>query len=131
MCIVTRLLEKCITVFIPKLTKTFPVWINFTGRIPDWFLADNPRLAELEEILKGPESITWRSRTSVSVKWHEESHERQISLYDRIAVAVFPLDTVPISFATLLLPPLYNDAPQLDSEPPCHDHDDDLDVGGK
>ena len=119
MCTVTWIFEKCLIVFVP-------VWFKFTGGVPDGYLADNPRVAELEEILRGPESTTMESDGSVTVKWSGESHDTHISLYDRIPVAVVPLNTVPISFAALLLPPHHNahhSAHLLDGEPPRYDLD--------
>jgi hypothetical protein len=88
--------------------------------VPDWFLSNDPKRAELEEIVSGPHSFTFVSESEVVVRWQEDGEDMKIRQYDKLPIAIVPLDSVPISFTTLLLPPhhrLYNE-PILQGEPP-------------
>lgn len=113
--------EKCLNVYVPKLNTDCPIWFKLTSKVPDWFLAGDPKRAELEEIVNGPESITFVSESEALVRWSSEAEPVKISQYDKVPIVIVPLDTVPISFATLLLPPhhkMYSEEAHLDGESP-------------
>lgn len=95
--------EKCFKVYVPKLNADHPVYFSFTGKIPDWYLEGTPERAELDHIIKGPESITYVSADEAVVVWDSDT-KINVLVFDPIEVVIVPLDTVPISFALLLLP---------------------------
>ena len=107
-CTVMSVTDKCINVYVPKLNKDCPIWFKLTSKVPDSFLAnDDAKRAELEAVVRGPDSFTFVSESEALVHWSADVDPVKISQYDKVAIAILPLDTVPISFATLLLPPHY------------------------
>ena len=105
--------EKCLNVYVPKLNKACPIWFKLTSKVPDWFLSNDPKRAELEEIVSGPHSFTFVSESEVVVRWQEDGEDMKIRQYDKLPIVIVPL-------TTLLLPPhhpLYNE-PILQGEPP-------------
>lgn len=99
--------EKCLNIYVPKLGKDCPVFFKLTSKVPDWYLAKDPRRAVLEEVLKGPLSITYVNPSEAVVTW-SESDSHRVKLFDQLDVVIVPLETVPISFATILLPPRHH-----------------------
>jgi hypothetical protein len=79
---------------------------------PRWYMQQSAlKRAELDLIMKGPKNWEHVDDKQTVVTWsgegfdEEDEEEQVIGLFDQLTVAVIPLDTVPISFATLLLPP--------------------------
>ena len=103
---VMSITEKCFNVYIPKLGKDSPVFYNLTSKVPEWYLAGDPKRAELEKILKGPDSIVYVNPNEVTVNW-SATDKRRVSVFDFVNVVIVPLESVPISYALVLLPPTH------------------------
>jgi len=112
---VMSITEKCLNVYIPKLGKDSPVFFKLTAKVPDWYLAGGEKRGDLEAMMKGPEYIAFLNASEAVVKWSEEDQKDKIKLFDQLKVVVVPLDTVPISFATVLLPPNFSDLYKAES----------------
>lgn len=102
---VVSIMEKCFNIYVPRLNGEHPVFFNLTSKIPEWYLEGTHR-KELERIVHGPETITYVSDSEAVVLWGTES--KRISVFDEVAIVIVPLETVPISFTLLLLPPGHN-----------------------
>jgi len=102
---VMSITEKCFNVFVPKINKDCPVFFTLHAKAPEWYLADSPQRAELEEIMKGPAAIAYASENLGLVQWTSTSERVRINLFDEVKVVIVPLESVPISFALRLLPP--------------------------
>ena len=100
---VMSITDKCFNVYVPKLNKDSPVYFNLTSKIPDWYLTGSHR-EELDRIVKGPHAITFINDSEAAVLWTPEKEVR-VRLFDSVSVVIVPLETVPISFTLLLLPP--------------------------
>ena len=107
--------EKCLNIYVPKLGKDCPVFFKLTSKVPDWYLAGDPRRADLEDILKGPLFITYVNPSEAVVTW-SESDSHRVKLFDQLDLVIVPLETVPISFATILLPPRHAKFAAKDAE---------------
>ena len=128
--------DKCLNVFIPNLGKDSPVYYKLTTKVPDWFMAgDKAKRADLERMLKGPGSFTflpdtaeavinWKSLLDIGDDTEEDEEDSEadkvvapqvvvpsdairVGLFSQLLVVIVPLETVPISYATVLLPPEY------------------------
>jgi exoribonuclease R len=121
--------EKCLNVYVPKLGKDSPVFFKLTSKVPDWYLAGGEKREDLEAIMKGPEYIAFINSSEAVVKWSEDRKDK-VKLFDRIKVVIVPLDTVPISYTAVLLPPnfeaKYLPSIEEDEAAGMHAHGDDV-----
>ena len=101
---VMSITEKCLNIYVPKLGKDCPVFFNLTSKVPDWYLRGDALRAELDSILKGPQSIIYVNPNEAIIRWTSDD-VRKVQVFDSLAVVIVPLETVPISFTTVLLPP--------------------------
>ena len=99
---VMSITEKCINVYIPKLGKDCPIFYNLTSKVPEWYMNGNDeKMTQLAKLIKGPESFTYVSTREVIVNWSLDNKVK-VNLFQPLKVVIVPLDTVPISFATVL-----------------------------
>jgi exoribonuclease R len=103
---VMSITEKCLNVYVPKLGRDSPVFFKLTSKVPDWYLVGGAQRQDLDTIMTGPEYIAFLNANEAVVKWSEDYKEK-IKLFDQIKVVIVPLDTVPISYTAVLLPPKF------------------------
>lgn len=109
---VMSITDKCVNVYIPKLGRDAPIYRNLIAKPPRWYMHQSvTKRAELDLIMAGPKWGEFVDNSSIYATWTGEDYDeedeevQEIKLFDVLTVAVIPLDTVPISFAVLLLPP--------------------------
>lgn len=102
---VMSIMEKCVNVFVPLINKDVPVFFTLHAKVPDWFLEGDAKRVQLDEIMKGPDTISRASETLATVQWRKSESVSDIALFDSVKIVIVPMDTVPISYAVRLLPP--------------------------
>ena len=117
---VVQVMEKQVVVFVPILGKEVPVFFKLNAKIPGWYLPEE--MAKLSEPAFFGQDVN--DPATAIVKWNTTSAlsappgfaqkagdslanelTQSMTIFDVVTVAIVPLETVPISYATLLVPP--------------------------